>query len=236
MTNNTDSALCFPRQAAPQSHCNHRQSTGTHQRFHLVSSELLPAPGRQDSCPFLLGSDSGRLGSIPRSASRPYSTAKAVPIWDMIVSWFFGGTMLFPGFTTQDYHNKKGFEYKAIFMDVYDSTFAYVFAASIFGLIMWSYFKNFKNKFVQILMISFFVDIIIHCILQFGLKTGYIYGAQYIFIVPLLLGWLFHAYRKSPKVLSLLMVVSLILMSYLFINNLLRMREFFWFLEIFYKV
>lgn len=165
-----------------------------------------------------------------------FSTAKAVPIWDMIVSWFFGGTMLFPSFTIQDYHNKKGFEYKAIFMDIYHSPIAYTFVASIFGLILWSYFKNFRNKFVQILMISFFVDIIIHCILQFGLKTGYIYGAHYIFIVPLLIGWLFHGYRKSPKFLSLLMVILLVLMSYLFINNFFRMEEFFSFLEKFYKV
>ena len=165
-----------------------------------------------------------------------FSTAKAVPIWDMMVSWFWGGTMLFPSFTMQDYHNKKGFEYKALFMDVYHSPFAYIFVASIFGLILWSYFKNFRNKFVQILMISFFVDIIIHCILQFGLKTGYIYGAHYIFIVPLLLGWFFHAYRKSPKILSLLMVVVLILTMYIFINNFFRMKEFFAFLETFYRV
>ena len=31
-----------------------------------------------DSRPFRPGSDSGRHGSIPRSASRPYSTAKAI--------------------------------------------------------------------------------------------------------------------------------------------------------------
>lgn len=165
-----------------------------------------------------------------------FTQAKAVPVWDMIISWFWGGTFLFPGFTMLDYHNKKGFEYKALFMDVYNTPASYVFVAGTFGLILWSYFKNFRNKLVQILMISFFVDIIIHCILQFGLKTGYIYGGHYIYIIPLMLGWLFHAYRCSPKVLSLLMVVLLLLMSYLFMNNFYRMREFFLFLERFYQV
>lgn len=166
-----------------------------------------------------------------------FTLAKAIPVWDMIVSWFFGGTMLFPGFTLQDYHNKKGFEYKAIFMEVYTSPFAYTFTAIIFLLIFWSYLKNFKNKFVQILMISFFVDIIIHCVLQFGLKTGYIYGGHYIYIVPLLIGWLFNAYRKSANFLALLMVVLIIIiMIFLTLNNFYRMQEFFVFLDMFYKV
>lgn len=165
-----------------------------------------------------------------------FTQAKSVPVWDMIVSWFFGGTMLFPSFVLQDYHNKKGFEYKAIFMDVFSTPLSYAFVAIVFALIVWSYYKNFKNEFVQILMISFFVDIIIHCILQFGLKTGYIYGAHYIFIVPLLLGWLFHAYRKSAIILTLLMVVLVLLKAYLGINNFYRMDEFFYFLNKFYKV
>jgi hypothetical protein len=165
-----------------------------------------------------------------------FTSVKKIPVWDMIVSWFFGGTMLFPSFTKLDYHNKKGFEYKALFMDVYTSEIAYLFVAIVFGVIIWSYFKNFKNKFVQILMISFFVDIIIHCILQFGLKTGYIYGGHYIYVVPLLFGWLFRTYRNSTKVLSFLIVVLVVLTIYLGINNFFRMEEFFYFLNKFYRL
>ena len=165
-----------------------------------------------------------------------FSTTKVVPVWDMMVSWFYGGTMLFPGFVVKDYHNKKGFEYKAIFMDVYTSPASYIFVGTIAFLLLWSYVKNFKNVLVHFLILSFSVDIIIHCILKFGLRTGYIYGGHYIFIVPLLIGWLFHSYRRSPKILSLLMVVLLILTIFLFINNFFRMQEFFDFLERFYKV
>src|SRR5699024_5450123 len=46
-----------------------------------------------------------------------FSNPKVTPVWDMIVSWFFGGNMLFSSFILRDYHNKKGFEYKALFMD-----------------------------------------------------------------------------------------------------------------------
>lgn len=164
-----------------------------------------------------------------------FSKPKVTPIWDMISSWFFGGNMLFPGFVLRDYHNKKGFEYKALFMDVYDSWIPYIFVAAVLLLVLWSYLKNFKNKFVQMLMISFLVDIIIHCILKFGLHTSYIYGGHFVFVVPLLIGWLFYYYRNSPKTLSFIYASVWFLFSYLILNNTLRMQEFFDFLNAYYQ-
>ena len=164
-----------------------------------------------------------------------FSKPKVTPLWDMISSWFFGGNMLFPSFVIRDYHNKKGFYYKALFMDVYTSVIPYIFVAAILILVFWSYFKNFKNKLVQVLMISFLVDIVIHCILKFGLHTSYIYGGHFIFVVPLLIGWLFYSYKNSPKMLSFLFVTVGVLFFYLAMNNLLRMEEFFVFLEKYYR-
>ena len=164
-----------------------------------------------------------------------FSKPKVTPLWDMISSWFFGGNMLFPSFVIRDYHNKKGFYYKALFMDVYTSVIPYVFVAAVLLLVFWSYFKNFKNKLVQVLMISFLVDIVIHCILKFGLHTSYIYGGHFIFVVPLLIGWLFYSYKNSPKMLSFLFVTVGVLFFYLAMNNLLRMEEFFVFLEKYYR-
>lgn len=164
-----------------------------------------------------------------------FSKPKVTPIWDMISSWFFGGNMLFPGFVLRDYHNKKGFEYKALFMDVYSSWIPYIFVAAVLLLILWSYVKNFRNKFVQMLMISFLVDIIIHCILKFGLHTSYIYGGHFVFVVPLLIGWLFYSYRNSPKTLSFIYASVWFLFSYLILNNTFRMQEFFDFLNAYYQ-
>ena len=164
-----------------------------------------------------------------------FSNPKVSPIWDMIASWFFGGNMLFSGFVIRDYHNKKGFQYKALFMDVYTSWIPYVFVAAVLLLVLWSYAKNFKNKFVQILMISLLVDIVIHCILKFGLHTSYIYGGHFIFVVPLLIGWLFYGYKGSPKATSFLYVMISVLFFYLIINNIFRMKEFFDFLEMYYR-
>ena len=163
-----------------------------------------------------------------------FSKPKITPIWDMIVSWFFGGNVLFSNLVVRDYHNKKGFEYKALFMDTYSTGLPYVFVGLLLGLVLWSYIKNFRNIFVQILMISFLVDITIHCILKFGLHTSYIYGGHFVFIYPLMIGWLFFAYRKSPKMLSFLASVLGVMTFYLIINNIYRMEEFFIFLNTFY--
>ena len=164
-----------------------------------------------------------------------FSKPKVTPLWDMVYSWFFGGNMLFPSYVIRDYHNKKGFQYKALFMDVYSSVIPYIFVGAVLVLVFWSYFKNFKNKLVQILMISFLVDIAIHCILKFGLHTSYIYGGHFIFVVPLMMGWLFYGYRNSPKMLSFLMVSVSVLLFYLGMNNIMRLEEFFVFLEKYYR-
>lgn len=164
-----------------------------------------------------------------------FSANKVTPVWDMIVSWFIGGNILFSSFALRDYHSKSGFQFKALFMDVYSSVIPYLFVAAILILVLWSFAKNFKNKLVQILMISFLVDIVIHCVLKFGLHTAYIYGGHFIFVVPLMLGWLFYSYKNSPKTLSFLYVTVSILFFYLAINNALRMVEFFDFLELYYR-
>lgn len=163
-----------------------------------------------------------------------FSTPKMTPLWDMILSWFFGGNMLFSNFEIRDYHNKKAFYYKALFMDVYASWIPYIFVIAILSLVIWSYIKNFKNKWVQMLMISFLVDFTIHCILKFGLHTSYIYGGHFVFVFPLLIGWLFHAYKKSPKILSMIYVLVSLIFGYLFLNNRYRMQEFFDFLNQYY--
>jgi len=164
-----------------------------------------------------------------------FSNVKSTPTWDMISSYFFGGNILFSDFIIRNKHNMKGFHFKAILMDVYSSWIPYIFIAILLALISWSYYKNFKNKLVQMLMISFFVDIIIHCVMKFGLHTAFIYGGHFVFVYPLLIGWLFYTYRSSSKITSILVAVTGILFTYLTFNNYFRMTEFFWFLNQYYQ-
>ncbi len=164
-----------------------------------------------------------------------FSNPKVTPVWDMILSWFFGGNMLLSSFVTRDYHNKKGFEYKALFMDVYSGAFPYVFVFLVLALIFWSFVRNRSNQLVQILMLSLLVDVVIHCVLKFGLHTAYIYGGHFIFVIPLMIGWLFYSYRGSRGVLSVLGTVVAIAALFLISNNIYRMTEFFSFLESYYR-
>ena len=164
-----------------------------------------------------------------------FSNVESMPTWDMIISFFFGGNILFPSFIISDKHNMKGFDFKGLYMDLYSSAFPYIFIALLLILVIWSYVKNFKNKWVQVIAISFFVDIIIHCVMRFGLHTSYIYGGHFVFAYPLLIGWLFYAYRSSPRILSFLTLIMGLSFMYLLSNNVFRMSEFFWFLETYYK-
>lgn len=163
-----------------------------------------------------------------------FSNVNSTPIWDMIYSYFFGGNILFPSFFIREKHNMKGFYYKAIFMEVYSTAFSYIFIGLVLSFVLWSYFKNFKNKLVQILMLSFLVDIAIHCVFRFGLHTSYIYGGHYVFVYPLFLGWLFYAYKNSPKILSFLTASIGAFTVFLMLNNYHRMIDFFEFLNLYY--
>ena len=164
-----------------------------------------------------------------------FSTEKITPAWEMILSWFFGGNMLFSNHIVLDDQSKSGFQFKTITMDVYSSVLSYLFVAAVLMLLLWSFVKNFNNKFVQILGLSLLVDLLIHCVLKFGLHTSYIYGGHFIFVVPLLLGWLFYGYKDSPKTLSLLYVTVSLLFFYLAFNNTFRLIEFFDFLQMYYR-
>ena len=179
--------------------------------------------------------DVTRIFSKTSEQYEKFSQPKAVPIWDMIVSWFFGGNVLFSSFMIRDYHNKKGYDYKALFMDVYDGIGQYVFVGLLLALVVWSVFQNRKNKLVWILTISFLVDIIIHCVLKFGLHTSYIYGGHFVFVYPLLIGWLLYSYRDSKLGFSIVFGVFLMLFAFLLGNNVYRMTEFFDFLNQYYQ-
>lgn len=165
-----------------------------------------------------------------------FSKPKATPLWDMIYSWFFGGNILFSNYEIRDYHNKdKTFYYKALFMDVYTSFVPYLFIGIILLLIIWSVFKNYKNKLIWILVITFLFDVLIHCVLKFGLHTSYIYGGHFVFVYPLLLGWLFFSYRDKRTSISLFYGLLLIMTAYLGFNNYYRLTEFYQFLETYYR-
>lgn len=182
-----------------------------------------------------LNFDIERIFTKTASQYDKFSDPKVTPMWDMVISWFWGGNMLFPGFVIRDYHNAKGFEYKALFMDVYNGSLPYVFCGLLFILFVLGLVRNFRNVLVQILILSFLLDVVIHIVLKFGLHTSYIYGGHFIFVVPLIMGWLLYSFRENRTGFISVLSVLVLLFVFLVINNVVRMQEFFHFLEAYYK-
>lgn len=165
-----------------------------------------------------------------------FSQPKFTPLWDMVLSWFAGGTMLFPSFFVRDYYSKTGFEYKALFMDTYSSIAQYVWVVLIGVCIIWTVIKQVKNKWVYVLLLWGTVDIVIHILLKFGLHTAYIYGGHYVFLVPLFLGWLLASYPRENAWQKSIISVYVILMFFLLLNTVYRGIELYQFMEKYYKV
>lgn len=164
-----------------------------------------------------------------------FSQPKQIQLWDMIYSWFFGGNVLFSNFLVRDYHNKKGYHYAALFMDTYDTVALYVTIGVLFMMVGWAIIQNWNNKLLLILVASFLVDIMIHCIMKFGLHTAYIYGGHFVFVIPLMLGWLFHSLKNKPLLFTFALGVFILIFVFTIGNNFFRMTEFFEFMNQYYR-
>ncbi len=53
-----------------------------------------------------------------------------------------------------------------------------------------------KNPYVQILSLYFVIDLFVHVGLGYGMDEAVLFGGHFLFLVPMLIGWL---YRKLPK-------------------------------------
>ncbi|PQL95467.1 hypothetical protein C4S77_01340 [Apibacter adventoris] len=164
-----------------------------------------------------------------------FSNPKGETWWNMITSYFFGGNMLFPSFIEKNLRFFK-IQYKALYYHIYDQPLQYIFCLSIFLFMIGSLIANRKNKLLYILGFSFLIDIIIHGFMKFGLWVSFIYGGHWVFVVPLLLGWLFYALRNNKKIYKMLFIFLGLLTLYLIINNLFRLSEFINFVNKYYKI
>ena len=68
-----------------------------------------------------------------------------------------------------------------------------------------------KNPYVQMLCLYFLVDLAIHLGLGYGMNEAVLFGGHFLFLIPMLIGWL---YRKLPmhvhKTLDITLVVLLL--------------------------
>ena len=140
-------------------------------------------------------------------------------------SRFFGNPVFITELVNISYYN-EAYDYhgnRISEMD-YHLWWQYLFSGLLLLLLIVSLIRNYKNKLVQFVGLLFLFDIGIHCVLRFGLFDPYIYGAHWVYCLPLILGWLYKSFSgKMAKGFTILMTCMLIA---LIINNLIRLSEF----------
>jgi len=102
----------------------------------------------------------------------------------------------------------------------------YIFGTVMLLLCILSGWLNKKNKFVHILLLFFAVDFFITCVLQYGVSEGFIYGGHWVFIVPMLLGWMYQGLKNKRQKIIFDVVMTGMFVS-LLINNTYRMFQIF---------
>lgn len=139
----------------------------------------------------------------------------------MVFTHFFGSAIFFPPMMNYTAYNST---MQYIIEGNYSYWWQYIFVALMLATIVASLIKNYKNPFVQMIFLLFLIDIIIHCVMKFGINQPFIYGAHWVYCIPLLFGWL---YSKLKEKQAKGFVVFLICMFIgLIVNNLYHLTDF----------
>lgn len=142
--------------------------------------------------------------------------AEHTDLFSNIFHLFFGAPVLFPDIFLN--------ERKMIDALSFDQWWQYSFIILLYALLLLSVILNWKNKFVQMIVLLFSVDVFIHIIFQWGIDEAILFGAHWVYIIPLLLGWLYHMLKKKQRlVFNFFMAVLFIT---LLSNNIIHLIRF----------
>ncbi|MCL1942580.1 MAG: DUF6080 domain-containing protein [Candidatus Azobacteroides sp.] len=111
----------------------------------------------------------------------------------------------------------------------------YILGGILLSLCACSVIMNRKNRLIFILLLSLFVDFFLTFIMNFGLFESFIYGGHWVFIIPMLLGWMYHG-LKTGRQRVVFDVVMTVMFVALLINNACRMSQIFDFALKYYPV
>lgn len=121
--------------------------------------------------------------------------------------------------------NVDGAWMDAISLDFFRYWWQYAFTIIIFGVLAYATFKNYKNRLVQILLLLLLEDVVIHVLIRYGLRDGFIYGAHWMFVVPFLLGWLYTSLSRDRDK-KILLFTTTCLFIFMMINNFVQLSNF----------
>lgn len=152
-----------------------------------------------------------------------YTFITETSFFDKVLCYFFGTPILFGGFTTEVYFNFKFLP--EINIQPYSLYWQKGVVISMVFTMIISLIQNYKQPFFLILIGSFMFDVFIHVGLRFGLNESFIYGGHWVFLIPLIYGWLYSS-LKTKIAIKLFDYFLLIIGITLVINNSIRSFEF----------
>ena len=184
---------------------------------------------------FLLVKGTGELSMPWSDMLQTYSKfsgvyADAKVFTSMVLSKFFGSPILFSEFYIESF-NTIGLP--EINLRPYVHSWQYLVIFFILGTFAIALFKNYKNRFFLMLILSFLVDIVIHVVFHFGLYEAFIYGGHWIFVVPLIWGWIYTGDKNRKRVLFL-DAVFVVLGLIIIFNNSIKLFDFIQFARHYY--
>lgn len=112
----------------------------------------------------------------------------------------------------------------SIDMGSYRRWWQYSFVVLIFAFVVAAIIRNYKHKLVKLICGLLLIDVVIHCVLGFGVESYFIYGSHWIYCIPLLLGWLYKSLNEKMR--KVLVGTYLTLFVVLIVNNFYRLSEF----------
>ncbi len=141
---------------------------------------------------------------------------------------FFGGSAIFPDLKISDFNYENLELIKTINGTYPISLLKIVTTAILMVLILGSALYNFRNILVKMLIFSFSVDILIHVIFKLGLNEAYIFGGNFVFIYPLLIGFTIKKLpnKKLQQSFIILLLIMFVAISVLNFRGLTEIYQF----------
>lgn len=143
-----------------------------------------------------------------------------------VFTHFFGAPLLFSEIISYEYLNADtGYYRNMIVESEYIHWLQYAFVWLIILLLALSVATNYKNRLFILVCFLFGVDLGIHCVFRFGLFMPFLYGGNWVYCIPLLLGWLYKSLKSDLHTNLFVGLLSCMLIG-LIVNNLFAMVDF----------
>jgi hypothetical protein len=124
------------------------------------------------------------------------------------------------------HHNYDFWNWAWIGVLKYNTIFPLVASGILYVIVLIALIINIKQRPVLLLLSFFLSDMLIHIVFGYGIYGSYIFALHWLFIVPLLIGWLY--YRLKSKHLKIgLDLIIIGLAVFCAINNFARLGDLF---------